>query len=81
VAVQVQGARGHVETTGIHHLPGLRCWNVARHPGNRAAGDGEVHHRIDSVPRIDDVSTLQEEFVAGLRPGRPEPSGPEHQTG
>jgi len=44
MAVQVQNSRRHVKIAGIHHLPGVGGRDVAGHPGNFAAADGDVQH-------------------------------------
>ena len=59
-------SRGDVQAGDVDHRAGLRGIDAGSHGGDLPVGDRDVHDRIDVVARVDDVSSLEQDFVTRL---------------
>src|SRR5581483_1483714 len=63
VVVNVNQARGDVQSGSIHDFAGLRGRNIFVEGGNLAVRDRNIHDAVKPVGRIDDVSALEQQVV------------------
>ena len=68
VRVDVDQPGHDIEPGGIGNTPRPRCLDIGRDLGDFPAGNGHIHHPIDVVARIDDVSALDQQ-IEGWRLG------------
>ena len=66
VHVAVDQSRGDVQAGYVDHRAGFRGIDAGSHGSNLSGGDRDVHYRIDVVARVDDVSSLEQDFVTRL---------------
>src|SRR5207247_10521857 len=64
VSVKVDEPRCDVQPGGVDDLAATRGGDVRRHPPDTRSADGDVHHGVDAVRRIDHVAALEQQVVS-----------------
>jgi hypothetical protein len=70
VGVHVHQARSHEKAARVDDRGGGARRDIGRDSGDLASGDGNVHHPVDAVLRVDHVTAFDQEIVP-LRPRDP----------
>ena len=80
VRVEVNQPGNDVQAVRVGHAAGTGRVDLSRHFSDLAARDRHVHHRIDSVPWIDDMASTNQEVESRLlRKARRQASDEESQ--
>ena len=78
--MRVDQPRRDVEPADVDHRPCLRGIDARAYRRNLPIGNGDVHHGIDLVARIDDMSALEQDLITDLGAGRWNSQHDEQQT-
>ena len=78
--VRVDQPRRDVEPADVDHRVCLRGIDTRAYRRNLPIGNGDVHHGIDLVARIDDMSALEQDLIADLAAGSGTSQSDDQQT-